>query len=395
MLDKIKKMTKEDYKALLKIIISYIPGKILKLKNKDIWIVSERMEDARDNAYWFFKYVRENYPEKSVYYPISFKSKDYKKVETLGNVLEFGSLKHHIYFWACSKHISCHIGNGFPNEHICFNLLKWKFYSFKNIFLQHGITKDRATFLLKENNCLDLFCCACNREREFVIDKLGYSNDEVQALGFCRFDNLNSHSYNTQQILVMPTWRNWLYPEFHERREAAESRFLESQYYKEYQKLVNDEGLVPLLDKYNLEIVFFLHNDMQQYSHLFKISDERIRVESKETADVQRLLKESALLITDYSSVFFDFAYMKKPLIYFQFDKEEYRKKQYEEGYFSYERDGFGPVVFESENLKRSISDVVERKMQMDIIYRQRVEEFFDYTDAMNCKRTYEYVNKM
>ena len=40
----------------------------------------------------------------------------------------------------------------------------------------------------------------------------------------------------------------------------------------------------------------------------------------------QELLARSSLFITDYSNMFFDFAYIKKPLIYVQFDKEEYGK---------------------------------------------------------------------
>lgn len=42
--------------------------------------------------------------------------------------------------------------------------------------------------------------------------------------------------------------------------------------------------------------------------------------------DVQQLLKESLLLITDYSSVFFDMMYMNKPVIFYQFDENQYRK---------------------------------------------------------------------
>ena len=45
--------------------------------------------------------------------------------------------------------------------------------------------------------------------------------------------------------------------------------------------------------------------------------------------DYQKILIKSSLLITDYSSVFFDFSYMKKPIIYTQFDYELHRKVHY------------------------------------------------------------------
>lgn len=51
-------------------------------------------------------------------------------------------------------------------------------------------------------------------------------------------------------------------------------------------------------------------------------------------------------MVTDYSSVAFDFAYMKKSLVYAQFDREAFFEGQtYDEGYFNYETDGFGPYA--------------------------------------------------
>ena len=55
--------------------------------------------------------------------------------------------------------------------------------------------------------------------------------------------------------------------------------------------------------------------------------------------DIQNLLKDSALMITDYSSVFMDFAYMEKPEIYFQFDEDQFRSTHYAKGYFDYKKD--------------------------------------------------------
>jgi len=66
----------------------------------------------------------------------------------------------------------------------------------------------------------------------------------------------------------------------------------------------------------------------------------------------------SSLLITDYSNLFFDFAYLKKPIIYTQFDYEEYRKTQYKKGYFDYTIHGFGPVCY---NLECTITKIISK----------------------------------
>ena len=53
----------------------------------------------------------------------------------------------------------------------------------------------------------------------------------------------------------------------------------------------------------------------------------------------EKILTESSLMVTDYSGVQFDFAYMRKPVVYFHSPK---LPPHYQEGGFSYETQGFG-----------------------------------------------------
>lgn len=48
---------------------------------------------------------------------------------------------------------------------------------------------------------------------------------------------------------------------------------------------------------------------------------------------------EGSMMITDYSSVAFEFAYLRKPIVYYQFDKKAFFEKHtYRKGYFDYEK---------------------------------------------------------
>ncbi|MDT9414117.1 CDP-glycerol glycerophosphotransferase family protein [Escherichia coli] len=49
-----------------------------------------------------------------------------------------------------------------------------------------------------------------------------------------------------------------------------------------------------------------------------------IKIGDLSTGSIQTAFKDADLLITDYSSVAFDIAYMKKPIIYFQFDSDTF-----------------------------------------------------------------------
>ena len=104
---------------------------------------------------------------------------------------------------------------------------------------------------------------------------------------------------------------------------------------------------------------------------------------------VQTLLKESALLITDVSSVQFDFAYMQKPIIYYQWDYEEITKAHLGKGYFNFDIDGFGPICKTLDALKDTLESVANTNWQMSADYLQRVDAFFKYRDTKNCERIY------
>ncbi len=101
--EQIKKMEFRDWKALLYLALAFVPGKISKKLFPETWIVTEYKHLARDNGYWFFKYVREHDPNRRVYYPISKDSPDYDKVNKLGNTIKFGGARHYILFWGVSK----------------------------------------------------------------------------------------------------------------------------------------------------------------------------------------------------------------------------------------------------------------------------------------------------
>lgn len=108
-----------------------------------------------------------------------------------------------------------------------------------------------------------------------------------------------------------------------------------------------------------------------------------------ETCNQQKLIAKSSLLITDYSNIFFDFGYLGKPIIYTHFDYTEYRKYHFPNGYFDYERDGFGKVCYDSESTINAIISEIKCKMKMKTKYYKRIKRFFQYNDQLNCIRTY------
>ncbi len=387
--DKIRKV---DIICLAKFILCCIPAFFYK-RTHDIWLVSERPLEARDNGYWFFKHICESNLHKDTYYIIS-PGADYEKVKSLGKIVQFGSLKHHFLYLAAKKHISSQVDGGMPNMRVCGFLERRGLLKNKKCFLQHGITKDAISFGFYSVSRVDLFVCAARPEYEFAKDTFGYPEGAVRELGFARFDNLFDTSSGKNQILVMPTWRAWLAKGESTNENEARKKFLNSNYYKKWSEIISSDKLSRLLEKQDCKLIFYPHSDMQPFVDMFESHSSRVCIADSERYDVQELLKSSSLMITDYSSVAFDFAYMEKPVIYYHFDYDEYRAGQHPEGYFSYERDGFGPVCTEMSELLLHLENILSAG-RIDTLYKKRIEGFFDLRDRNNCQRIFEAVEKM
>lgn len=361
---------------------------INKIKKRDLWVVCEGRVEARDNGYHFFKYVREKHPEEYCFYVIDKKSDGYKKVEEYGNIIQYHSFKHWVYYLSAQYNISSQKAAN-PNQ-ILFYIIHVVFGWYKNrVFLQHGIIKDMCDWLLYKNTKFRYFICGAKQEYEYVSKNYGYPEGNVIYTGLARFDNLYNNKINSNQILIMPTWRNWLGRETNSLTEKT--NFKETHFYKNWNGLLNSTRFIEFIEKNNCKVLFYPHVGMQKYLSEFEINSDNIELVSTET-DIQKVLKESALMITDYSSVFMDFAYMEKPIIYFQFDYDEFRSKQYSEGYFDYKKNIFGKSVESIEDVVNEIKKISAKGIEDK--YVKNMKEFFELKDQNNCKRIYEIIKK-
>ena len=92
-----------------------------------------------------------------------------------------------------------------------------------------------------------------------------------------------------------------------------------------------------------------------------------------------------------------DFAYLRKPVIYTQFDQEKFfgGDHTYKKGYFDYQTDGFGPVVTTVEEAVAEIKKLAETDFDMSDIYRSRADAFFPVNDYQNSQRIYEKLKEI
>ena len=368
------------------------------LCKKNIWLIREKKTEARDNGYHFYKYIRENHPEINAYYVISRNSSDYYKVQKYGTIIYYNSFKHIIYFLCSKVSISSQPFGAVPDPAGTLYYLSKKLCR-KNqivVFLQHGVTKDEIPHELDYNKThFDLWCCASERECQYIKQVYGYPENNIKVLGLCRYDNLLLDHDEKKQILVMPTHRMWLHSSDTAKEASTNEKniFEKTDYYKAYSSLLGNNQLIDYLRENSYTMIFYPHYALQSFIGCFKkFCNDVVKIANRGQYDVQTLLIESKLLITDYSSVFFDFAYMKKPVIFFQFDDEEYHSKHFKKGYFDFYMDGFGNVCKTTDEVIDATLLSVQNQCFMDMKYANRVETFFAYQDNNNCKRTFEEI---
>lgn len=374
------------------------------LLKRDIWLVSEKRTEARDNGYHFYKYLRKNHPQINAYYVITRDSADLAKVTCLGNVIYADTFKHVLYYLAAVRSVSSQPYGSFPFGFILKELrVVNKFCNprQKTAFLQHGIIVNSFPHESYDyDKCnLDFFTTAAQRECDFLRERHGYPEKAMKCVGLCRFDNLhNADGMKEKMILVMPTWRMWL---ARQKKGVPLTQkeikfFRESEYFKQYSALLSNPQLLQTLRSSGYKLYFYVHYQFQDYVELFReLDNDAVVIADRFHYDVQDLMMRCAIMVTDFSSVHFDVAYMNKPLVYFQFDKEQHAQGHYEEGYFSYEEDAFGPCCYDAETVCNALEEMVAAGGVLTEKYRQRVREFFTVYDDKNCERTFEAIRDL
>ena len=67
---------------------------------------------------------------------------------------------------------------------------------------------------------------------------------------------------------------------------------------------------------------------------------------------------------------------------------------QYKEGYFNYERDGYGPVLENVNEVVNYIKLSYKNNFETPNEYRKKMDNFFEINDTNNSERIYQLLKK-
>ena len=365
-----------------------------KKESHQIWLINDRKDQAGDNGEYFFRYLQTIKPKDIQFYFIIEKNcSDYKRLENFENIIDFNSTKYLNLFLEADKIISSVSDSWVNNPFADDGKYITDLYHFDFVYLQNGVIKDDLSWYINRNlKHFDLLLTSSNKEYKSLLTfNYKYEKRNLLITGLPRFDNLIKLQKIIEKkkiILIFPTWRIYIkgVRDLVTLKTIKSERFTNTTYFNFYNKLINNQKLLEIMKNNDYLGIFCLHPNFAKQWEYF---DENTIFTVKEKCNQQEILAESSLLITDFSSIFFDFGYMLKPTIFVQFDHEEYRNNQYPKGYFDYEKDGFGPICYGMQCTVKEIISYIENKCELKKIYFKRIKRFFKYFDESNCYRTY------
>ena len=257
----------------------------------------------------------------------------------------------------------------------------------------HGIIHHDLTALYgKDHQNFSLMTTGVAREREYLLGGTwGYDADEVVLTGLARWDFRASAP--AKKIYFIFTWRANLVAGSDPRTlvRCYDDSFASSDYLRKIEGLLSNPALLDAAREGGYTLCFVPHPLVRPALRYFSFPPQ-IRVESEETP-YESIYRDASLLVTDYSSIAMDMAYLGTPVVYYQFDREAFYARQgYTPSFYSWEEDGFGEICREHDETVACIIRYLQSGCARPEHYAARARAFFPPQDKRNGVRTCEAV---
>jgi CDP-glycerol glycerophosphotransferase (TagB/SpsB family) len=277
------------------------------------------------------------------------------------------------------------------------DMMRWRY-----AFLQHGVIKNDLSHWLS-NRDFDLFVTTSPAEHASIVDDgtpYTYTDREVRRTGLPRHDRLLWRAKATPAgdvdwILVMPTWRANLVDTV----PAAPSRSTEkgaieaTAYVRHWGSFLRSERLRDLAARHGRTIAFMPHRNAMPFIEAFDLPS-HVRIVRPLQDSVQNAFCRTAAFVTDYTSVAFEMAFLRRIVFYYQFDRKAFfgGDHNWRAGYFDFDRDGFGPVADTEQQLLDALAAFLNGGSVVPREYLERMCQAVPEQDEGACQRTFDAI---
>ena len=314
-------------------VVRWLAGTALvRRRYRDAWCLMDRIHNADDNAERLFRYLRSERPDINAWFVLQKGTPDWQRLRREGyrrRLIAHGGIRWRLAMLNCTQLVSSHID---PPTHRPAEILRmnpepsWRFS-----FLQHGVIKDDLSRWLNPKD-VDLFVTSTPQEQESVAGDgthYCYTAKEARMTGLPRFDRLREiraevADADRTRVLVCPTWRYWLTPPIvgsSQRRRVLDD-FTEVRVRAELAGPARRSAAARARDR--ARTADRLPAAPEPAAGAAQPHAARpcrgTYLRGQRRAAVDRGV--GVLMVTDYSSMSFNAAYLDEPVVYFQFDAE-------------------------------------------------------------------------
>ncbi|HIP27270.1 MAG TPA: hypothetical protein EYG80_06410 [Flavobacteriaceae bacterium] len=209
-------------------------------------------------------------------------------------------------------------------------------------------------------------------------------NDIVKITGYPRNDIFINNMQNkikkrsSEKIIYMPTFRG--------NKNDIFNAFLDD---KIEIMMINS-----FLESNDIILEIKLHPFNKISSKTMSYIQSCTNIQFLETENIYEDLHKYSMLLTDYSSIYFDYILLDKPIIFTPFDENYYEEN--ERGfYFSYRSVTPGPLAYSWMDVLKYINLF---NQGIDLYKKERItfkNKFHTYQDINSCKRVYDEIQKL
>lgn len=338
-----------------------------------------------DNSSVLHRYVLAHRPGIEAIWTIDSNSPDREIVERLGRVVPRDSLDAHRLARQADVIVFSHGIHDVPGQLCNRRALR--------VRLGHGLTafgarKDTSSWRSRRHTAaIDIAPVASRMEQDHKA-KWGFSREQLPITGLPRWDELvrQRDSSRTDRgrplVLYAPTSRPW-----HTSGDASSGGEMAPM-----AEFLRSHRLREMLDVGALDLVIYLHqNTRHKFGTLDWLPDGVVLASSE--AEIPRLIAQSSLLISDYSSVLWDALYVDIPVIFFQFDRDAHERNR--GSYIDLRSHLFGPNVDCAEDLLDVLQGAVNGDWCLSGWADERAHwqrRAFAYRDANNAERVLDVI---
>jgi glycosyltransferase involved in cell wall biosynthesis len=362
----------------------------------DAWVLMDRIHDAGDSGEILFRRLRSHHPEINAWFTIEEGTADWHRLrkEFGKRVVAHGTVEWRTLMAHCAFLLSSHADEAIM-EPVAQDEVAERTWQF--VFLQHGVIKDDLSTWLGRKE-IDLFVTSSRQEYASIAGdgtRYPFTTKEVQLTGLPRFDRLREvgdrfPASRRDLVLVTPTWRRWLVDPLDEgsQRRQLDDDVLESEFVLRWLELLRSDELADACRRHGLILALLPHPNLAALLPRLDLPA-HVQALGYQGTDVQELFARARVLVTDYSSIAFNAAYIDRPVVYHQFDADLVLSGGHvgRGGYFDYHRDGFGPVAGTTADAVAATVAAIDAGPDPAPPYDARIRQTFPDRDGLCSER--------